>query len=270
MNKIKICFLILTAALAVTGEELIFDSDKILSLVRETIENSTESIFVLTETVSHKDLADLLSKKSMEKVKVELILASSSFDKSYSRHKALLSSGALIFSLQSKNSIRSTHILSDGKILVSGSFPFSDEKYFGRDFCIKTERKESVDNFLDYFLKLKSKCKIYEQVSETLLFDSIAPRLNDFTNKELFIRGIVSDVTKSPKSETYFLKLKKNKAVMTIVFFESFVKQLEKKSVNPMYFKGKEILINGLLIKHEKYGFEILPADVGQIKIYVD
>ncbi|MGE3062711.1 MAG: phospholipase D-like domain-containing protein [bacterium] len=270
MNKIYVLLFILAISFAVSADEILFTSKEITARVKEIIENSDESILLLTEVASGKELVSILNEKAKSGVRVSVIVSSSSLEKKYSLHKSLFAEGTEVFTLKTKAAINSSLLISDGKVILAGSFPFSDEKYFGYDFCILSEEKTIVDSSISYFTKLKSKSDLFEQVDDTLFFDSIAFELKKYTDKELFIRGFVNDVSKSPKSETYFLKMKSGKVVMTIVFFESFVKQLEKKSVNPMYFKGREILINGILINHEKYGFEILPSDISQIKIFTD
>jgi len=270
MNKKYYFFILFLFFIFTYSESIIFSPKEIRKKIKSEVSKAKESILILTEVFSDKDLADSIISKKEKGTQVTVIVNSSSLNKIYSVHKILYNNGIEILSYSSEYTIKNTIIISDNKILFMGTFPISPEKYFHDDFCLITQNRESIDSAFFHFNSVKAKSKKYSVIIDTIFFDEISDKMVDYSNKEVFIRGYVSDVSKSSKSNTYFLKLKKGKNVMTIVFFNDFVKALEKKSVSPMYFMHKEILINGILINHEKYGFEIIPSDVSQIKIYVD
>jgi hypothetical protein len=270
MNKKIIIALILLSSIAFYAQAVMFAPKDIRKAVMNDISNANKSVLILTDIVSDSDIADSIIKSKEAGIEVTVIVNSSSLDKNYSLHKMLFNSGVKLLSFNSDYSLNNTIIITDEKNILIGSFPLSLEKYFHNDFCVRVSDRESADSCISRFRAFESKSEAYSLVADTLEFDDIAGKMKDYANKEVFINGYVSDVSKSGKSNTYFLKMKKGKNVLTIVFFDSFVKALEKKSVSPMYFKNKDILINGLLINHEKYGFEIIPSDVSQIKIYID
>jgi len=253
-----------------SSDGIFFSSKEMTSEALDAIKNSKHSIILLTEVASGAKFIDAIAEKLGDGVEAKIVLSSQSLDKNYSLHRTLLDCGADVFSLKTKVRINSTLLITDGNSLIAGSFPVSDEKYFGYDFCIRTADSSLIDSAKRYVEKLIKKSEKYERITDTLAFEDIASKLKDYAGKEIYLTGRVNEVTKSKKSETYFLKLSSGKNSMTIVFFESFVKELKKLNVNPMYFKNRDVLINGTLIDHEKYGFEIIPSDVSRIKIYTD
>jgi hypothetical protein len=87
-----------------------------------------------------------------------------------------------------------------------------------------------------------------------------------YENQWVKLKAYVEDVYKSKKSDTYFIKLKGDKN-FTIVIFKNLSKEFFKKNVNILYFKNKNVYVEGFLKYDTKYGYEIILERFDDIKI---
>ena len=95
-------------------------------------------------------------------------------------------------------------------------------------------------------------------------------KIRSLAGGQATIRGRVFRVSKSSRSNTYFINFGPSRAAFTAVIFPSSAEQFEKASLSPKNLDGKEIEVSGEIKDHPQYGLEMILEEPGQVKIVRD
>lgn len=240
-----------------TASSIFIVNDNVENLLLKVLSEADDSVFIYTELLSSEKITDELNRLSKAGVDVQLILPANSLKKSFSLHWQLDEKIGLCTINDSMYRKPDFIIIDNSKALI-GSFSLQPEKYNRNSYFINDQRKDVILQMHSAFSALLNHSQFFDFRIQKLTIEEfgVAPELN--VGKFCILSGKVSEVRTSKDKKTYFIKFANDRTDFTIVIFKSVSDALFKSDINPLYWKNKYMKFRGLVINHEKYGYEIL------------
>lgn len=89
---------------------------------------------------------------------------------------------------------------------------------------------------------------------------------SDNINEKIIVQGIITDIKKASKSETYFLNLNDGTEKITLIIFESALEDFEKQGIDIYAFKNKKVKVTGTVTEYNNQ-LELNLEDSKSLKI---
>ncbi len=250
-------YIILFFILIICSSSFSIVNDSIESTIIKALSEAEDSVNIYTELLSSKEITDKLNALSLSGVNVQIILPGSSLKKSFSLHWKL-DEKICLCTINDSMYRKPDFIIIDNAKALTGSFSLQPEKYNGKCFLFRHDSKDGLKQMHTLFNSLLSQSEFYDLRIQKITIEEfgVAPELN--VGKFCIVSGMVSEIRNSKDMKTYFIKFANDKTDFTIVIFKSVSDALFKADINPLYWKGKYMSFRGLIINHEKYGYEIL------------
>lgn len=259
----KLLFLSLLISNFLFSTQIGFDYDDFKDSFKKLVQTSSENLTILSKDFSDRSFLEILKGKK-EIIKL-VILSKSSITKKYSLKDSLaLFVDTILF--VDDSFLDYTIIFNSSKNFIVCNRPIQPEKYSKNLFFIYSSDSSMFEKVFKNFSTIRKYSFSIDSIPDTLVFSKIAKNYKKYENQWVKIKAYVEDVYKSKKSDTYFIKLKGDKN-FTIVIFENLSKEFLKKNVNILYFKNKNIYVEGFLKYDKKYGYEIILEKFESIKI---
>lgn len=251
----------LLPAILLSGSKI--TDENIENYLCSSIKSAKHSLLIYTHLLSSENILEILNSKA-EKTEIKIILPKSSTEKSYSVHWTL-SENIILMTLPDSLASGPDFIVIDSSEALLGHFYLQPEKYNKDDFCIQMQ-KSDIKDIISRFRHMETKADITESGLLKMSIEDFNKSPDEYTGRFCEIGGIVRDVRVSKDKKTYFIDFENDKTGFTIVIFESVSKQLLESNINPLYWKGKYKYFKGLIINHEKYGYEIILNSLFNVK----
>ncbi|MEO0233971.1 MAG: hypothetical protein ABIN39_06260 [candidate division WOR-3 bacterium] len=240
-----------------------FDYDDFKDSFQKLVQSSSQNITILSKDFTDKTFLEIL--KENKKLKKIVILSKSSVTKKYSLKDSLsIFVDTILFVEDSL--LDFTIVFNSSKNFIVCNKPIQPKKYSKNLFFISSSDTSMFEKVLKKFIKVRKNSFSIDSISDTLNFNMLSKNYKKYENQWIKFKAYVEDVYKSKKSDTYFIKLKGDKN-FTIVIFESLSKEFLKKNINILYFKNKNVYVEGFLKYDTKYGYEIILERFENIKI---
>ncbi|MEO0282138.1 MAG: hypothetical protein ABIN05_07325 [candidate division WOR-3 bacterium] len=240
-----------------------FDYDDFKDSFQKLVQSSSQNITILSKDFTDKTFLEIL--KENKKLKKIVILSKSSVTKKYSLKDSLsIFVDTILFVEDSL--LDFTIVFNSSKNFIVCNKPIQPKKYSKNLFFINSSDTSMFEKVLKKFITVRKNSFSIDSISDTLNFNMLSKNYKKYENQWIKFKAYVEDVYKSKKSDTYFIKLKGDKN-FTIVIFESLSKEFLKKNINILYFKNKNVYVEGFLKYDTKYGYEIILERFENIKI---
>lgn len=250
---------------------------EIRNKIIKELDTAEKQILVAMYIFTDRELAQTLVQAANRGVKIKIVMDGTKTNEiKYSKHRFLDSRGIEL-------KLDKTHISKDGKyrgimhhkfaiidnkILINGSYNWthSAEELNAENILIVKEAPEILYQFIDEFKKL------WEQ-SENFSIQEI-PVVDPYNIKEIKenIGKYVTVVGKPTNwnissSDHLFIDFGKGKNSFTFLLWKEGTDELKEKKFQFEKLDNSTVEIKGLLIKHKKYGYEIVTDNPDAIKI---
>lgn len=239
-----------------------FSYESFVEDLKNLVNEKDSKVFIISKDLTDKNLLKLLNNDN--KKNLIILLGKNSLTKKYSLKDTLAKiSDTLLF--YDDSMFEMTMIFNDSKKIIISNRPLYTKKYLKNLFYIWMDDTLTFQKIKNIYNTIRKNSIFVDSINDTLDFELIKKDLKLYENRFVNLKGIVKDVYKSNKSETYFIKLKGYEN-FSIVIFQKVAKEFKNKNINPLYFKNKKIIVSGFLTRHTKYGYQIILDETKYIK----
>ena len=238
------------------------NSISIEKAVMDFIDNHHSDLVVYTICLSSDDILTLLNDYAADN-DITVIIDSRSLDYSYSVHDELSEDIELYVTRDASLGIS---LLKDDNAMIMGNFSLSPDKYNKSSYMMQYGHNDITGDVNILLDSLIAHAYLFRETADTVNVDDILS-LKDYYDKHyICLKGIVTAVNKSPKSNTYFLEI--DNSDFTIVIFSDVYNDMKTHSVTPMYYLNRTILVTGTFLNHPQYGPELILSTPSNLSIY--
>uniref|UniRef100_A0A7C3J6U2 Uncharacterized protein n=1 Tax=candidate division WOR-3 bacterium TaxID=2052148 RepID=A0A7C3J6U2_UNCW3 len=263
MKRKIFLFFIFLFNIFIYSDEIGFEHKDFFDSFINFISSTQKGITIVSPDFTDKNFLDILKEK--KDINKTVILSKSSISKKYSLKDSLsLFVDTLLFADDSL--INYTIIFSTSKSFIICNKAIQPKKYSKDLFYINSSNSSMFENLYKKYLHIRKYSFSIDSFKDTLDFNQIIKNYKNYENSWIRFKAYVVDVYRSKKSDTYFIKLKGDKN-FTIVIFKNLSKEFFKKNLNILYFKNKNIIVEGFLKYDKKYGYEIILDKTNSINI---
>lgn len=254
MKKSAVLAVIVLAILSVHSSEVIFDSDRIYSLITGQY---SYAVYISPMISSQRVVDKIIDNNSTVVVPV------SSFQKSYSLHCSMIDAGCSVYALE--DSVPFSMILSPNELLL-GSFELSDRKYIESCFLFHSQNSDVINSFTMIADSLQSRAVPVKDLG-SVRRNKIHSAPGQFVNKMITLSGSIDNIREISGSNMFLLNMQDPVNPITIVIFNEIAEGIIASGINPQYFLNRNISVKGVFIDHPRYGYEIILNAPGNIAI---
>lgn len=249
-------------------ERLLVNSEAdISSDVALNLKSSSSSVKISSNLISSLKLLPLVQELCGRGINVSIVTLKSSLYENLKRADALKSAGCRINYLEDDGRPLPELIIIDSSSAYFGGWSIGSPVNSIWSAVYFTSQPSEVKSALTAFLQMSEKGSMYTSVKDTVSYDELIADLDKYRDVWITVTGTAEDVYSSKNGKSYFIKFKKAKKAMTVVLFSEIVQSLKSENIVPLYFLNKSIAVSGKLIRHDKYGWEIILESSGDISI---
>lgn len=228
------------------------DNTSLEAEVSDFIESNSNEIIIYSHCISSEKIVHTINSCSAED-SIVIIVDNTSLDYSYSLHNELSERIPLYINC---NASLGMSLLMGSNNMIMGNFSLSPDRYNKNTYIMFNDNPSLMNDMQAFLDSLLKHAYMYRGITDTLNANTILKAREQYDKHYVCIRGIVTEIRKSSKSNTYFLKM--DNTEFTIVIFADIYKKMKEHSITPMYFLNREVIVKGTFLNHPQYGPEIL------------
>lgn len=239
------------------------DNTSLQADVSDFIESNSREIIIYSHCISSEEIVQTINNCSHED-SIVIIVDNASLDYSYSLHNELSERVNLYIN---RNASLGMSLLIGRNSMIMGNFSLSPDRYNQNMYIMFNDNPSLMNDMHALLDSLLNHAYMYRGITDTMNVNKILNTPEHYDKHYVCIKGIVTEIRKSSKSDTYFLKM--DNTEFTIVIFADIYKKMKEHSITPMYFLNREVIVKGTFLNHPQYGPEILlstPANLSYSK----